>query len=196
MEKSSLTAFPKNRNNPFIESAIQDIKIIKKTQFINPKDSSEISMIVNNSNGEVQGYTQFLRFIEVDEEKFAKVYLSQFEAFWELPKSAIRVFGYMINNLRPHQDKIEFILEDCIKYTRYKSRQTIYTGLAALISNGIVARGYNEYVYFLNPLVAFNGDRVAFAKILIKKKNKDNTNAIELPFAGLSNKKNSINQLS
>jgi hypothetical protein len=34
----------------------------------------------------------------------------------------------------------------------------------------IIARGYNEYVYFINPLVTFNGDRVSYMKTYIKKK--------------------------
>lgn len=177
----SLRNFDKNRENPFISKAVDEIKIAKKTQFLNAQNKAEISMIVS-SQGEIQGYSQFLKFIEVDEEKFAKVYLSQFEAFWELPKSAIRVFGYVLNQLKPKQDRFDFFLDECLQYTKYKSTGPVYEGLAALCDSGIIARGPNEYFYFINPMVVFNGDRVTFAKTYIKKKKGTDPNAPELPF--------------
>ena len=114
----------------------------------------------------------FLRQIEVDEEQFTKVYLSQFESFWDLSKNAIRVFGYIMTKLKPKNDKIEFRISECMAYTKYSSKKPIYEGLAGLINSKIIARGYNEYTYFINPLVAFNGDRVSYVKTYVKKKEK------------------------
>ncbi len=167
-----LRNFDKNRENPFVIEAIKEIKIAKKTSFMNASKKTEISMIVSN-DGEVQGYSQFLKFIEVDEEKFAKVYLSQFEAFWELPKSAIKVFGYILHQLKPKQDRIDFYIDDCLDYTKYQSTGPIYEGLTSLCKNLIIARGPNEYLYYINPLVVFNGDRVTFAKTYIKKQKQE-----------------------
>lgn len=48
----------------------------------------------------------------------------------------------------------------------------IYKGLAELITAEIIARGPNEYVWFINPMIVFNGDRVTFAKTYVKKKTK------------------------
>ena len=175
-----ITSFEKNKVNPFVEKAIEDIKIVQKRQIIKSNSKSEIQAIVNN-DGEVTGHTAFMRFIEVDEEKFTKFYLSQFEQFWELPKSAIRVFGYIMTKLKPKEDKFEFLIEECMEHSKYTSIQPIYTGLVSLCENNIIARGYNEYTYFINPLVAFNGDRVTFAKTYIKKKKATaNPNQISL----------------
>jgi len=174
-----LRDFHKNRDNPFVEKAISDIRIIKKTQVVKARDKSEISMIVSDE-GEIEGYTQFLKFVEVDEEKFAKVYLSQFEAFWELSKPAIRVFSYILSKLKPSQDKFEFFIDECKSHTKYNSTQPIYNGLVALCESNIIARGYNENVYFVNPLIVFNGDRVTFARTYIKKKQDANPNQLKL----------------
>ncbi|MEY3746425.1 MAG: hypothetical protein RLZZ354_514 [Pseudomonadota bacterium] len=169
LERKTLTAFEKNRTNPFIDKAIDNIETVKKKQFINTTNKAEIQMIVNNS-GDTVGHSAFMRFIEVDEERFTKLYLSQFEAFWDLPKSAMRVFGYIMHQLKPKNDRFDFFYDECQEYTKYKSLQPIYDGLTSLCENGIIARGYNENVYFINPLIIFNGDRVTFAKTYIKKK--------------------------
>lgn len=156
--------------NPFIEKAIEEIDIVKKTQIIKAKEKSEVKLIVNEGSGEVEGHTAFMRFIEVDEEKFAKVYLSQFSAFWDLSKSSIKVFGYVLNALTPKKDSFYFIMEECLKYTGYSTEKSIFEGLAGLIDSGIIARSNNHVKYFINPLVVFNGSRVTFAKTYIKKR--------------------------
>lgn len=155
--------------NPFVEKAIKDIKIIKKTQTIRPKGKGEIQMIVNDG-GEVTGHSAFMRFVEVEEEKFAKLYLSQLCAFWDLSKSAIRIFSYILTVLKPKKDRFYFIMDDCLSYTGYTHPKNALTGIADLIDAGILARTKHHYEYFINPLVVFNGDRVTFAKTYIKKK--------------------------
>ena len=129
----------------------------------------EIQMIVNNE-GNVEGYSAFMRFVEVDEERFAKVYLSQFESFWDLSKPSIRVFGYIMSILKPNQDNIVIRVEKCLEYTKYKQRAMIISGLSGLVESGIIAKSVYENEYFINPLVAFNGSRVTFAKTYVRKK--------------------------
>jgi hypothetical protein len=128
-----------------------------------------------------------MRFIEVEEEKFAKLYLSQFSSFWELSKPAIRVFGYILTKLEPKKDFFLFDMDLCIEYTKYTQRNHILTGLSGLIEAGIIARSSKHYIYFINPMIIFNGDRVTFAKTYIKKrteklseKNVNNTLQIDL----------------
>ena len=175
-----LKEFDSYDENPFVERAIQDIKIIKRTQVVRPENRDEIQMITS-SEGEVTGYSAFTRFIEVDEEKFAKVYLSQFASFWELSKPAIRVFGYILTVLKPKQDSFTFDMADCLAHTKYNTEKSVFEGLSALITCGIVARGNRHYRYFINPLVVFNGDRVAFTKMYVrKKKDREKTDKSQL----------------
>lgn len=169
MAYKKVTDHEKFKENPFVEKAIEDIRIVKRTQVVRPKEAGEIQMIVAD-NGEVQGHSAFMRFIEVDEERFAKVYLSQFAAFWELSKPAIRVFGYVLTVLKPKQDSFILRMDACLQYTGYKSRKEIFTGLSALMEAGIIARSNYDFEYFINPLIVFNGDRVTFAKTYIRKR--------------------------
>lgn len=179
MAYKSVKQYETFKENPFVEKAIEDIKIIRKTQVMRSKNRDEIQMIVN-SDGEVAGHTAFMKFIEVDEAQFAKVYLSQFTAFWELSKSAIRVFGFIINILKPKKDEFFLEMNKCLEYTKYKHPKDVLSGLSALIECGIIARSDSHFKYFINPLVVFNGDRVSFAKTYIKKKQVPNKAQLDL----------------
>ena len=182
MKYAKLKAQPTFNENPFVEQAINDIKVVRKTQVVRPENRDEIQMITS-TDGEVTGYTAFMRFVELDEERFAKVYLSQFTAFWELTKPAIRVFGYILSILKPKQDEFFLEMDKCLAYTKYTHANSVLSGLAVLVECGIIARSNSHFKYFINPLVVFNGDRVTFAKTYVKKKKdkeKQDRNQLDL----------------
>ena len=182
MKYAKLKAQPTFNENPFVEQAMNDIKVVRKTQVVRPENRDEIQMITS-TDGEVTGYTAFMRFVELDEERFAKVYLSQFTAFWELTKPAIRVFGYILSILKPKQDEFFLEMDKCLAYTKYTHANSVLSGLAVLVECGIIARSNSHFKYFINPLVVFNGDRVTFAKTYVKKKKdkeKQDRNQLDL----------------
>lgn len=169
-----LSSFTKNSANPFLEKALERINsnIIAKTKMTKNAGESAVLRAVDEKTGEVLGHTAFIRQIQVDEEQFAKLYLSQFSAFWELSKAAIRVFSYFLTQLKPNSDTIYFNIEECLEHTKYKSKQPIYDGLISLCENEIIARGWSDVVYYINPMCVFNGSRVTFAKTYVRKKSK------------------------
>ena len=168
--KLTIRDFEKNKENPFLKEAVQQIQsgIVKKYKNTSGTSRGAILQAVN-SEGELVGHTSFIRQIEVDEQQFTKIYLSQFSAFFELNSQSIKVFGYIMTKLMPKQDFFIFDLEECLEYTGYKSGQSVYNGLSGLIGSSIIARGKKDYLYFINPMVFFNGDRVTFAKTYVKK---------------------------
>ena len=170
MKVKKITDFEKNIENPFLKEAVQQIQsgIVKKYKNTSGTSRGAILQAVN-SEGELVGHTSFIRQIEVDEPQFTKIYLSQFSAFFELNSQSIKVFGYIMTKLMPKQDFFIFDLEECLEYTGYKSGQSVYNGLSGLIGSSIIARGKKDYLYFINPMVFFNGDRVTFAKTYVKK---------------------------
>jgi hypothetical protein len=109
-------------------------------------------------------------------------YLSQFSAFFDLKPQAIKVFGYVLNQLMPHKDEFVFFLDDCMEFTKY-SKSSVFIGLGNLVENKIIARGRSDNFYYINPMVAFNGNRVTFAKSYVKKsKSIPNPNQLEMDF--------------
>lgn len=171
MGKLTIRDFSKNKENPFLKQAVQQVNnnIVKKYRTATKTGERAILKAYDESTGEVLGHTQFIRQIEVDEEQFTKFYLSNFTKFFDLPPSAIKVFGYIMTKLIPKQDMFIFLLDECMEYTGYKAHKSIHQGLAFLLGSEIIARGPNDVMYFINPMVAFNGDRITFARTYVKK---------------------------
>lgn len=171
-EFQKLSIYQKHSKNPFVEQAIEEINdnIVKKYKTSSGYDQKAVLQAYDPKTGEILGHTTFIRQIEVDEEKFTKIYLSQFSAFWDLGKQAIKVFGYIMTKLVVGQDMFIFMMDECIQYTSYGTKKPIYQGLAQLVQSEIIARGPADNLYFINPLVAFNGNRVTYAKTYVKKK--------------------------
>jgi len=180
-EERKLSVFKKHDKNPFIEKAIDEIngQIVKQYKTATGMDKRAVLMAMDPKTGEALGHTTFIRQVEVDEDKFAKLYLSQFAVFWELGKQAIRVFGYIMTKMVKGQDTVLFFMHECLQYTGYGSKKPIYQGLADLVKAEIIARTEYDNIYFINPLVVFNGNRVTFAKSYLKKQ-KEDPNQIKL----------------
>lgn len=168
----TLTEFEKNYENPFLKKAIEQVQnnIVRKYKTANKTDEKAVLQAFDPKSGEVLGHTQFIRQIEVDEEQFAKIYLSNFSAFFDLKPQAIKVFGYILTQLLPNKDEFIFDRIECREYTGYKSDKSIFIGLASLLNNEIIARGKTDYKYYINPMVMFNGNRITFTKTYVKKK--------------------------
>lgn len=173
----NLTKFPQNDENPFLKQAVEEVQehVVKKWKVSGVGTTSRKAVLkAVNDDGEFVGTTAFMHQMFIDEDKFTKFYLSQFEAFFNLSQAGVRVLGYFMQAMKPKKDMVIFDLDECVKYTGYKSKATIYKGLTELLKAGVIARGNKDWKYFINPLIIFNGDRVSFAYEYIKvKKNAD-----------------------
>mgnify|MGYP001118585111 CR=1 FL=1 len=171
MSKYQLSKYEQNKENPFLKEAIEQIQnnVVKKYKNSAGYGEKAVLQAVDPNTGEMLGHTTFIRQIEVDEEKFTKFYLAQFSSFWDLPNSAIKIFSYIMTKLTPKQDIFFFFMDECMEFTGYKSKGAILIGLGSLVEHKIIARGRTDTMYFINPMVAFNGDRVTFAKTYVKK---------------------------
>jgi hypothetical protein len=127
--------------------------------------------IVINEDGEVEGHTMFVSVKEIDPTKFVKLYLNDIRVLYDLSKTAIKILSYFMNATKPNKDEVLFIMEECKEFTGLKTDASIYTGLGELIESNIIARTKHSYLYFINPHVFFNGDRVSFMKEYRIKKN-------------------------
>ena len=167
-----LTDYPQNEHNPFAEKAVQEIQTIKKRQTIKPpkNEEGENKYWVIDDNGQKVAESVFVRETEVDDEQFAKIFLGGLLNFWKISPRGIRVFTYVIKQLRPGKDSFYFSTEECMKFTAYKTRGLVTSGLAELIGAGLIARSTDSIIYFLNPSILFNGNRLTFAKTYVRKR--------------------------
>lgn len=165
----NLSSMEMHKTNPFANNALVQIgeAVVSRKVLGANKDEGAILKAVNN-NGELLGNTVFMRNKVVDEGKFAKFFFEGFKAFFDLKPASIKVFSFILRQLRPNSDEFFFYIDECMDATGY-GRATIYKSLGELCAAEIIARGRTEYNYFINPLVVFNGDRVTFATTYINK---------------------------
>ena len=73
-----LSDFPMNKENPFLQQAVQEVdkKVVHKWKNTAGSDKKAVLTVVNPDSGEIMGQTTFMRQIEVDETQFAKLYLT------------------------------------------------------------------------------------------------------------------------
>lgn len=172
LEVQKLQTYPTYSENPFMEQAIEVVQknVVKKYKNATNTGEKAILQAIDPNTGEVLGATSFVRQIEVDEEQFIKIYLNNFQSFFDLSPKAIRVFGYLIENLMIGKDVVLFNMNKALKYTKYSSKSTIYSGLAELVSANIIARGWTDGIFFVNPMCLFNGNRLTYVKTYVKMK--------------------------
>ena len=61
----------------------------------------------------------FIRNKAVDTESFAKFFLAGFRAFFDLKPASIKVFNYILGQLKLNQDSFMFFMNECKEETGY-----------------------------------------------------------------------------
>jgi hypothetical protein len=103
---------------------------------------------------------------EVDEDEFVKVYTKNIKAIFDLKPTAQRVLQYLITQLQktPNADAIylawvgaeEYFSENDIK----TSRASFHRALSELIQKGFLAESTKPNIFWFNPNLFFNGNRL------------------------------------
>ncbi len=182
-EKVKLTDFPSFKENPFLPETMEVVKenTVKKRKYFS---SQKVLLdVVNTQTGETEGYQAFTKFVKVDKEQFTKIYPARIKALFDLGNAALRVFCYIQTKVQQDRDTFIFDIESCEEFTK-QSRPTIYRGLAELVKNEIIARGKYDFLYYINPLIFFNGDRIVFIEAMekIDENSKEDNNQLSLEF--------------
>jgi hypothetical protein len=155
--------------NPFVDQMLGEVKIKNKTQTMKSANK-DVDVLLMTSDGEVAGHSSFLRRIQVDEDKFAKLFISQIGALWDLKKPSLKVLSYILSTIKPNEDRVFFDVRDCLEYCGWSASQSLYNGLLGLINAKIIARTNRSNFYYINPAIVFNGSRVTFITQYEKKK--------------------------
>ena len=170
-----LTDYPSNRENPFLEQVVAEMKVSVKRQAIRPKSrGGEAHLMLVDGLGTEHGEAAFVRQVEVDEEEFTKLFRKGVAQVSGLSTRGTKVWLYICDQLKPGATSVHFMHSQCLEHTGYKTRGNILSGLAELLEASIIARSKESSLYFINPAIMFNGNRITFAKSYIKKKISDN----------------------
>jgi hypothetical protein len=163
-------ALKKHETNPLVSSL--DIVIKERTV----KVGSERHLI-DASTGEISNINAIYQRKTVDSERFAKVYLDGVTKAFELGSAARKVFSIVLKTCQKDTDKLylNFMVAQTTQNTDGLSERTFQRGIAELIEKGFIASSTMPSMFWINPHLFFNGDRVRFITEYIKLKSIKNT---------------------
>lgn len=162
------------KNNPFINP----IEIKTRGKRITVAPTRKNFSLLDHDTGEVTGVT-FCAYKEVDSEEFIKIYTANVELLFNLKGAGKKVFQILLKAMQEYSINRDTIYLDdetgleAAKAIDVKiSRASFYRGVGDLIQSSIIAKSTRTNLYFINPHIIFNGDRVTFINDFKRKQTK------------------------
>lgn len=162
----TIREFPKNTDNPFMD----DLVINKKDTIVGIGKKSHL---INAETGEVQGQSRLVISKKVDKDSFVKIYRAKLQVLFDLTPEALKVLSYFMNKSPVGKDLIMFDVEECMEFLGYRSNKSVFNGLFVLLKAKFIARANTPKLYFINPAIFFNGDRLTIVEHYEKKKRNE-----------------------
>lgn len=162
-ERRLYTDLPKHGVNPFVEEVVLGARKVTKRRKGKEGEAQEVIKLLDAET------LLFERTEAVDEEEFVKVFLNELRRFLNLSIGSRKVLDYLFGITAIDQAYVLLSLADCMKWTGYKSAQSVYDALVELADAGVIAKSRKRSVIFINPAIFFRGNRLKLVKEFRKK---------------------------
>ena len=160
---------------PFITGDSFSVPLKKRAEVIQTEGPAAVTV-----GDEKIAVAQIRRITTVDSDPFVKLFVAELDRFlFDLSPSALRIVTVLIQSigkLRVGDGDQVFINERAISDTLMQhglpapSSATYYRVIEELIAKGFIAPSENTHLFFFNPAIFFNGDRVRFVTEIRRKK--------------------------
>ncbi len=158
----------KHKENPFIGKVCTTIKT-KKKYGASLKNNEAI---FNTETAEISDKHVESKIVTlVDDAKFVKIFQDGIAGIYELTNAGKRVFRLLLEIVQENQgrDTIYMHHTDTERSEIHKmSKVTYFRGLGELVDKEFLASSDRTGMYFLNPLMLWNGDRFRFIKEYVR----------------------------
>lgn len=133
------------------------------------------------------GVAEIRKVAEVDSDRFVKVFVGQLNAFYDLKPGSMKVLTMVLHEVAKPQnmnsDRIYLNYEMAVEHfhaegAKPPAKGTFYTALAELTEKGFIAPATKLNLWFINPAIFFNGDRIRFT-VELRKKRMSSTEKLE-----------------
>lgn len=160
--------------NPFASEEGFRVPLKNKSEIIQTDGPAAVTV-----GSEQIAVAQIRRIMTVDSDPFVKLFTAELNRFFDLTPTALRIVTVLIQNIgriRLGEGDQVYITEKSIGDTLSEhgitppSSATYYRAMEELIAKGFVAPSTNTPLYYINPAIFFNGDRIRFVTELRKKK--------------------------
>jgi hypothetical protein len=167
-------SFERHKKNPFV---VDMVVPLRGRQVKLSRLGKDNQIVVNQSTGEIQG-THLTTYKQVDGEQFVKLFTANIGLTFDLSAAGIKTFSvlmWVVQQTAISKDEVyldALILEDFTEaHAKEKkplrlSMTTFKRGLNELEKAQIIAKTMRKGMYFINPNFVFNGDRIAFTRII------------------------------
>lgn len=148
-------------SNPFISQ----LSVVIEEKPVRKIIGSKYQNVVNESTGEVESQKLLVLGEKkiVDKQEFYKIFMGEIKSFFQLSNTAMNLFEYVMEKIQYNKDKICLYKPDVMSTLKI-SRTTCHRCIVQLLDAQIIAKADTDNCYFVNPNVAFKGDRIALWK--------------------------------
>jgi len=186
---------PKYSKNPFVDDhLITQLSGLKNVYYTQTTRNA----IVDMQTAEMTPASlQVVKQIRADKESFVKLYTTHLKAFFELSTTAYKVLQYVLYTIQTesiNEDKVYLSVLRAQKFfTDQQSKispATYYRAMKELVEKLFIAETVNQNIYYINPKLFFNGDRVEFITkfFLDEEKPKKSISKKDLPIPQIEEK--------
>jgi len=161
----------KFEKNPFRANTVAEVDIgYKKTTFGTGRK------INDTETGEDLGVAAFQQVRVVDKSKFLMFYLSGQQVFWQLSAKAQKVLRLIFNEVSERaigKDEIYLSWEIANKFFNEEEikcgRSSYFSAIKELSEKMVIAESIRTNIWFINPVLIFNGNRATFVQKIISE---------------------------
>jgi hypothetical protein len=123
---------------------------------------------VNTKTGAETGTAEITKVYEVDKDIFVKVFARQLTVFFDLSQVGIKLLEVIMHEAGRDANTDAIYLSPIStkdymnKVGKRYSQASYYRGRDELLGKGFIAKSVRQHIYFINPAMIWNGDRVKF----------------------------------
>lgn len=128
-------------------------------------------VIVDGETGQYEDVAEIVSVHNVDNEQFVKVFTSNLKQFFNLRPTTYKLLQVLLYQLGRTKDRGEVYLSMKVaeEYFIETAQPTVgstayYAAMNEFIEKGFIAESVKAHLYWINPSLFFNGDRVRFVK--------------------------------
>jgi hypothetical protein len=170
-----MSSIIRHRTNPFLNDLELSTRRKKVTISTLGKDDN---VLINQTTGEVKG-THVVSYKTVDDSEFVKLFTKNIALTFDLKSAGLKTLNLLVWTIQREaigRDLVPlntYTLEDFIEahqdVIKGFSRPVFMRGLKELENAQIIAKAHQRGFYYINPNFIFNGDRVAFTRVITKR---------------------------
>lgn len=165
------------RDNPFI-TATTAIATRRKRVVV-----SGGKAIVDTATGEYENVAEIVMIKQVDSEQFVKLFTQNLRVFFDLTPVTMKLLQVLLSQCQqaPNMDRVMLnltVMQDffIMHQDEPMSKASFHRAVRELIDKQFIAETMLGGLYFINPNLFFNGDRVRFMTELRREKSVSEAN--------------------